>query len=212
MHRVVYLIVEAGTEKDAVETAEALFEDDFCRSESTSYDYCKPMESGHTVAGSDRWHGFEDEPTAARIGSEVGTQWVEDGIQYAQEHFVEGFYGFLQKTMQRLDDAEEHGVADLHEMVDFVATTYDEMNWSEGGEEMMDRYGEVLTEIWAEADMARYEAGRMRSDNPMECHVFDYYTYGHMTMVDGGHHVENVQDLLSEPPEDCWVVPLDTHL
>lgn len=213
MHRVLYLIVQAESEKGAVKTATSRFEEDFVDTAQYTFDYCKPMQPGDTVSGSGRWHSFEGQPNAAPLTDEMATEWIEEAIDFTERHFAENLYAMFQHMVHCLEDSPLSAPEAIDQIYAFAKENHEDVNWSDGGEHLREEWGETVTTLFEAPNgaMHRVYANSLRRDNPYEGHIIDYYTYGHQTIADGGHHLENVREIQNEQPEDAWVVPLDVH-
>lgn len=212
MHKVLWFIVQADSEGEAVEKATESFENEVMGRTDTTYDYCKPMESGHSVAGSDRWTGFKDEPIAAPLASDQGVEWVEEALGYQERRTAENLYGFLQAVLEEFEASVETAPNALDEILAFVHETRDELSWSSGGERIREEWPRTVEALHrGENSMARYYAGCLREGNFMEASVIDCYTYNHPTVPDASYRLESVEELLDDRPKDAWVVPLDCH-
>lgn len=211
MHRVLYLIVRAESEQDATETAQTTFENELKDNAKTTYDYCRVMESGHRVAGSDRWSAFEGEPIAAPLTDPQATEWLERGMEDTRRNFVGSLYRFLANAQQELADSVETAPEAFTELVEY-ARENPEKTRSEAADDLLDSQPRTLQALYDGGSRNhRYNAGCLREGNLMEAHVIDAYTYEGVTAADGSYRSENVHALLAEQPEDAWVVPVDAH-
>lgn len=89
MHQVIRIIVDDDACNDtavaACNRAQYLFNEDLTN--DTMFDYCKRMESGHNVAGTDRWRRYADEDIAFRASSERGLREINDAWDETKDEF-----------------------------------------------------------------------------------------------------------------------------
>ena len=208
-----YLIVKAESVTDAEETAVSRFEEDFVEAGRYTFDYCKLMNPGSSVSGAGRWSEFEGQPNAAPLTSDTAQEWLVDALDYTERHYAENLFGMFRGMVVCLDDSVETAPNAIDQIYAFVKENHEDLSWSSGGEQLREEWSETISALFQEnsGTMHRSYAGALRTDNPFEGHIVDYYTYGHMTVADGGHDLENVAELRDEKPEDAWVVPLDVH-
>ena len=212
MHRVLYFIVPAESEQEAISNATEGFETLRERTDTT-YDYCKPMESGHNVAGSDRWTGFKGEPVAAPLSKDKAVEWVEEGMGYTERHFAENLYGLFQHMLDCLEDGVETAPKAIDEILEYVKENREDTSWSDGGETIREEWPRTIEALYEDTNgtMHRYYASQLSECNPMVAHIMDCVSYQGVTVADNSFRLENVREMLEERPSDVWVVPMDTH-
>lgn len=212
MHRILYFVVKAESESEAVDNAESGFEELRERTDTT-YDYCRPMESGHNVAGSDRWSDFQGEPVAAPLSEPKGAEWVEEGLDYTERHFAENLYGLFQHMLECLEGSVETAPEAIDEILEYVKESREDTGWSECGETIQEEWPRTVGALYedTEGTMHRCYAGRLDEGNPMVAHVMDCVSYQGVTVADNSFRLENVRGMVDERPGDVWVVPMDAH-
>lgn len=211
MHRVIYLLVKADGHQDAISTATETFEDELKDNDKTTYDYCKPMESGHNVAGSDRWGSFEDEPTAAPLTDQQAIDWIERGLKDTKLNFAGNLHRFLESAQYALEESVETAPEALAELMEYSRENAEKTR-RDAAEELLESHPRTIEALYDGDNLQhRYNAECLSEGNLMEAHVFDAYTYDHIVAADGSYRIENVEDLLDRRASDAWVVPLDAH-
>lgn len=210
MHRVLYFIVPAESAQEAIEEATEAFESLKERTDTT-YDYCKPMERGHSVAGADRWTGFQGEPVAAPLTDDKGIEWVEEAMDYTERHFAENLYGMFQHMLASLEDSVETAPRALDEILEYVKEVREDTSWSDGGNTIREEWPRTVEALYRNDGMHRYYASQLSEGNPMVAHIIDCYSYDRLSIADNSFRLENVEEYIEEQPEGVWVVPMDTH-
>jgi len=211
MHRVLYLIVRAENAKEAIDEATTTFENELKTDDRTTYDYCKPMEGSHNVAGSDRWTAFEGEPLAAPIHSEQAKDWIDHGLTDTKDNFIGHLYRFLANSQQALEESVETAPEALTELVEY-ARENPELPRQDAISELREDYSRTLNALFDGDNLQhRYNAASLSEGNLMEGHVINCYTYQTPSVADGSYRTERVQELLDWGADDAYVVPLDAH-
>jgi len=207
MHKILYVVVSAEDTRDAVQAAldtfeEHLHHDADCCFGDTTYDYAKPMEPGHTVAGSDRWTEFQGEAVAAPVDSETGADWLDHAEKTAiNRPLTTMVRGFME--MANVDDAPDpSALIELYASADSHGHSYSVVG---------DYVDENPAKARAFADsFARYHFGKAEVGDPMEMNLVDTISYQHPTARDSPHGFDLLRNSI-ESTDNCWVVPLDTH-
>lgn len=227
MHRVIWIVVEADGESEAIERAESHFHDHLHYEQPNGYyDYCQPMVSGHTVAGADRWTSYADGPAAFPADSEQGLEELELAWKITRKEFADAlaqvlcaFVDHIPETLQTLL-AERPSVRAANE-----GGRYD-YGYRESllSEDVLLEYqldddridprgiidGDVVDALIGEKfNSWRWSAERLGEDATGECALYDatYYDDGSGSHVDS---VEKYEDTVADL-EGKWIVPLDVH-
>lgn len=212
MHKVIYMIVEADGEQEAVEAATDAFntylnmrsEENTCGSRM---DYCQPMEAGHTVSGSDRWSSFAGEPLAAPLHTGKGQEWLAEAKQYTRE----GFAALLGRFVTNVD--EDTSWTEFREFAEDSLALADDGSKaapSHHRDELVQDHEEFITTLMD--SFARYYAKCLAQDEPHEAFIFDNRRYDDSIMIaESPHYFELVDETTEVVDGDSWVVPLDVH-
>jgi len=106
MHILIYAIVEATTEDDALAAGKATFDQlvGAAADASAVFDYYVTFdETATTVAGEARWG---ERPSAAPVDSEAGQELLEDGREETKEEFERN----LDRAKDALDDLDDEAI------------------------------------------------------------------------------------------------------
>jgi len=105
MHAILRILVEAESQREAVERAEAVCVQYLCRESDRPepgrpFDYAVPMERGGMVAGADRWTRYATRPVALPADEPEGVEeleraweltydWIESTLSAIQERVAD---------------------------------------------------------------------------------------------------------------------------
>lgn len=214
MHKVIWILVEADEEPSAVAAATDAFErflqyDSDKANPNSHMDYCSPMVSGSTVAGSDRWTAFKDEPLAAPLDSEQGQEWFEEAKKFTMQTFASNLG---QLITQFDEDGSAGAFQSFIEHVRELASEEGSTSAPYGNkDELAEEHGTFLEAVMD--SFGRYYASCLNDNDPHEAFLFDNRRYEDSLLVASCPSDYDWVDETTEEvgAENTWLVPLDVH-
>lgn len=217
---VIRVIVDADSIDDAVSKAEQHFEDKLVP--DSTFDYCKPMESGLTVAGSDRWWRYQGDPNAYIANRMHAMQEIQRAFEMTKESWAQHFSSMMVKIARECPDAvqeivdSQRGRGDISFKEEMSMLSEEFMKSITNSSERIDNQGIIDEQVvenlmYDQHNKLRYSASCLAHRQYVHCYLYDvtYYGDGSGSAVDSVEIFEEIFD--KEYLDGKYVVPLDAH-